>query len=375
MKIKNALVFHADGKFHMQDVCVERERFSESSPDLKEIDGSGCYLIPGLTDIHFHGCDGFDFCDATKEAMEHIGAYELGNGITSICPAAMTLPEERLSDICKNAVSYRDSWKPGSGSRLCGINLEGPFIAMEKRGAQNPAYVKAPDAEMFQRLMDVSDGLVKLTTVAPETEHAMEFIRRFAGRVRISVGHTGCDMETAAEAFRAGARHMTHLFNAMPPFTHRSPGPVGAAFDCSDVTPEIICDGVHIAPAAVRAAFALFGDDRMIFISDSMMAAGMEDGSYSLGGLAVSVKGNRAVLNDGTLAGSVTNLFECMRTAVMQMGIPLESAVKAAAVNPARAVGQEREYGTIENGKYADFLLLDMKTLDIRKVFSHGKEC
>lgn len=372
MRIKNASVFTKDCQFQIQDICIEKDRIAETSSDSAVIDGSGCCLIPGLIDIHFHGCAGYDFCDATQESLNHIAGYELKNGITSICPASMTLSEEELIRICKNAVSYRDSWSPGRTSRLCGINLEGPFISMEKKGAQNPEYVKAPDADMFHRLLDAADGLVKLTTIAPETEHAMDFIRQFSSSVRISVGHTNCDYETAFRAFLAGASHMTHLFNAMPPFTHRSPGPVAAGMDAAHVTPEIICDGIHIAPAAVRTAFAMFGDDRMIFISDSMMATGMPDGDYSLGGLAVKVNGSYAALEDGTLAGSATNLMDCMRTAVRKMNIPLESAVKAATINPARAIGEDREYGSIEVGKYADLLLLDANTLELKAIFSHG---
>lgn len=374
MKIKNVSVFTAEGCFRRRDVCTENDRFSDISGDSEEIDADGCLMIPGLFDIHFHGCAGYDFCDATAEALVHMAAYELKHGVTSICPASMTLSEEALTRICKNAVSYRNAWRPGHTSRLCGIHLEGPFISGKKKGAQNPDWVTDPDPELFGRLLEASGGLIKLVTIAPELEGAMEFIRRFSPEVRISLGHTDCDYETALGAFAAGASHMTHLFNAMPPFTHRSPGPIGAGFDRPDVTAELICDGVHVEPAAVRAAFALFGDDRMILISDSMRATGMPDGAYTLGGLSVSVHGSRAVLKDGTLAGSVTNLLDCMRVSVRKMKIPLESAVKAVTVNPARAVGEDRAYGSIEVGKYADFLLLDADTLELKRVFSHGRE-
>ena len=200
----------------------------------------------------------------------------------------------------------------------------------------------------------------------------MDFIRRFSPNVRISIGHTDCDYDTAKEAFLAGASHMTHLFNAMPPFTHRKPALIGAAFDSKKVTPEIICDGIHIHPASVRTAFAIFGDDRLIFISDSMMATGMPDGDYSLGGLDVTVTGRLATLTDGTIAGSATNLMDCLRTAVQDMDIPLESAIKCATINPARAIGEEKEYGSITAGKYADLVLLDKDSLAIRHVISHG---
>lgn len=373
MIIKNASVFTKDGCFQIQDTYVEGERFAETTSDTRFVDADGSLLIPGLIDIHFHGCAGYDFCDATGEALQKIAEYELKNGITSICPATMSLSEESLIAISKNAVSYRNAWKPEGTSRLCGIHLEGPFLSKEKKGAQNPAYIKAADVDMFKRICDAADGLVKLITIAPETQNAMEFIKTAFPAVRVSVGHTRCDYETAYNAFLAGASHVTHLFNAMPPLTHRSPGPIAAAFDHENVTVELICDNIHVNPAAVRVAFSLFGDDRIILVSDSMRAAGMPDGRYTLGGLSVQVSASHATLDDGTIAGSVTNLADCMRIAVTQMHIPIESAVKAATINPARAIGEDQEYGSIEIGKYADFLLLDADTLKVKEVFLHGR--
>lgn len=373
MTIKNASVLTEDFQFEKKDISIEGERISDVSDDGRFIDAAGCYLIPGLMDIHFHGCAGYDFCDATPEAIEYMAEYELINGITSICPASMTLPADDLKKICRNAASFHRSWKPGGSARLCGINLEGPFISPEKKGAQNPAYIRNPDPEMFTELLRAADGLVKLVTIAPELERALDFIRSFSSKTRISLGHTACDYETAVRAFTAGAKHLTHLYNAMPPFNHRNPGPIGAGMDAK-ATAELICDGVHIAPAAVRAAFALFGNDRIIFISDSMRAAGMPNGEYTLGGLAVHVDGKLATLSDGTIAGSASNLMDCVRTAALWMGLPLETAVKCATINPARAIGEDKEYGSIRTGKYADLILLEQDTLAVKKVFSHGIE-
>lgn len=374
MIIKNAFVYTEDFQFVEKDIYIDGEYIQTTASDDVIIDGSGCFLIPGLVDIHFHGCNGYDFCDATLESLEAIGSYEVRHGITSICPASMTLSEEALLTICQNAVTYRNNWKPGETASICGINLEGPFISMAKKGAQNPEFITAPDISMMEHLITAGDGLVKLTTLAPETENALDFIRHFASNVRISVGHTDCDYETAKTAFKAGASHMTHLYNAMPGLTHRTPGPIAAGMDCKHVTPEIICDGIHIAPAAVRAAFTLFGADRMILISDSMMATGMPDGKYSLGGLDVFVTGNLATLEDGTLAGSATNLMRCMQTAVKSMDIPLSDAIRCATANPAKAIGEYDRIGSISVGKYADLVLLDKETLEPVKVFSHGVE-
>lgn len=370
MKIINGLVFHENQGFLSETLYVENGLFADHTTDDTVIDAEGCYVIPGLIDIHFHGCVGHDFCDASLEGLAAMAEYELSQGITSICPASMTLPQDMLVNICRNGQLFAANQPLPSQARLVGINLEGPFISYEKRGAQNPDYIARADFEMTKALQEASGGLIKLLTIAPETEGAMDFICKMKSSrlkdISISIGHTTSDYDTAMAAFSNGADHVTHLFNAMPGFTHRAPGVIGAAFDTKNCFVEMICDGVHIHPSAVRAAFSMFTDDRIVLISDSMMAAGMPDGMYALGGQDVSVKGNHAVLKDGTLAGSVTNLADCMRTAV-SMGIPLESAVKSASINPARSIGIDDKYGSLEIGKTADFVLL-RSDLSLREV-------
>lgn len=322
----------------------------------------GTYVLPGLVDTHFHGCAGYDFCDGTAEAVRAIAAYELTHGITTICPATMTLSEEELTNIC--AVCYetveKQTLECGIPLKdvLRGIYLEGPFISMEKKGAQNPAYIHKPDIEMLRRLQQAAGGMIRIVAIAPETEGAMACIREGREDFRFSIAHTCADYETAKEAIEAGARHVTHLYNAMPPFTHRQPGVIGAAAEDGQTEVELICDGIHIHPSVVKSTFKLFGVEQMILISDSMMATGMEDGEYALGGQPVTVRGNRAVLKDGTIAGSATNLYDCMKTAI-QMGVPKEEAVRAASFNPAKAVGLEKECGVLAPGRKADILLAD----------------
>ncbi len=376
MVVKNALVFTLEQGFVEKEVVIEEGYFTGKKREPFEgeavIDAAGDYLIPGLVDIHFHGCAGYDFSDGTPEALDAIGTYELKCGITSICPASMTLAEDTLVSVCENAAAYREHCRGRQGSRLCGIHLEGPFISLEKKGAQNPAFIRKPDAAVFHRLQDAAGGLVRLITIAPETEGADAFIRELESEVHISVGHTTSDYETAYQAFSLGADHVTHFFNAMPGFSHREPGVIGAAFDAKHVMPEMICDGIHIAPPAVRVAFELFGAERMILISDSMMATGMPDGEYSLGGLPVKVTGNLATLQDGTLAGSATNLMDCMRTAV-SMGIPLETAVRCATYNPAKSIGVEDVCGRIAAGTYGDCVILSKEDLSTREVILGGQ--
>lgn len=378
MIIRNALVYGEDKTFSRLDIRIEEDVFTEICPSLAPsenesvLDADGLYAIPGLIDIHFHGCMGHDFCDGTVEAIDAITRYEASCGVTSVCPATMTVSPESLVQVMDAARTYNESpARPGQAS-LVGINMEGPFISEAKKGAQAAEHIRLCDEALFCSLQERSGGLIKLVDIAPENEGAMEFIDALHDKVTISLAHTTADYQTAKEAYDRGARHATHLYNAMPPFTHRAPGVVGAAFDSPHCRAELICDGVHIHPSVVRATFQLFGDDRMILISDSMRAAGMEDGQYTLGGQDVAVKGKYATLvSDGALAGSVTNLMDCMRTTVKEMQIPLESAIACATMNPAKAIGIYDRYGSISTGKIANLVLLD-QDLNLSQVIIHG---
>lgn len=371
MIIKNAEVYTEEGIFQKKDIYIQDGVFVEQAPeDDQVIDGTGCYAIPGLTDIHFHGCMGKDFCDGTEEAIQTIADYEASVGVTTIAPATMTFSEATLMDIAHAAKAHKNE----HGAILCGINMEGPFIAMKKKGAQNGRYIHKPDVAMFDRIQEASGGLFKLVDIAPEVDEAMDFIKAKKGEVVLSIAHTTTDYDTAKEAIDAGVTHMTHLYNAMNPINHRNPGPIIAAAEDERVEAEIICDNVHIHPAIVRNTFKMFGPDRMIFISDTMMAAGLDDGMYELGGQPVIVKGNRATLEDGTLAGSNTNLMDCMRVAVKEMDIPLETAVRCAAVNPAKSIGIYDKYGSITPGKVANVVLLKKDDLALQQVILKGEK-
>ncbi len=368
-KLTGGMVYDPDFKFRVHDIFIKDGVFSEGRGEFTEIDVSGHYLIPGLTDIHFHGCKGHDFCEGSVDVIQILAEYEESRGVTAICPATMTYPEEKLTGIMKAARDFPNK----KGAALVGINMEGPFISFEKKGAQNPAYIEKPDAGMFERLQEASGGLIKLAALSPEVEGADEFIEKEKDKVVISFAHSAADYDCASKAFKSGIHHVTHLFNAMNGLNHRVPGPVFAASENELVEAEMITDGIHIHPSAVRGAFKLFGEDRIIFISDSMEATGMEDGEYELGGQKVIKTGNRAVLKDGTIAGSATDLMDCMRTAVLSMGISLETAVKCAAVNPAKSIGIYDRYGSIETGKTADLVVLD-KELLIKQVFNRGEK-
>ena len=365
MRIKNVKVYTEDKKFIPGEVSVSGGKFSADPADDGEVlDGEGCYMIPGLVDIHFHGCVGDDFCDAKEEGIANMAKYEASVGVTSICPATMTLSEEELHNIMKTAGAYRGT----EGAKLVGINMEGPFIDPKKKGAHEESYIHDPSIDFFRECNEACDHRIKLVTMAPNQKNGMEFIEKLHEEVCISMGHTSMGYDTAVEAIQKGAHHVTHLFNAMQPFAHRDPGLVGAAFDDPECAVELISDGFHIHPSVIRSVFTLFGSDRVVLISDSMMATGMAYGRYKLGDLDVTMKDRKATLQDGTLAGSATNLFDCMRCAV-SFGVPREQAIFAATRNPARSIGVYDRVGSLTPGKDADILLVD-KDLNLKKVIS-----
>ena len=370
MQIKNAKVFTKDFIFEDKNLYIKEGKFATAADenDSEIFDAKGLYAIPGLVDIHFHGSVGCDFMDGEGSSIKKIAAYQASCGITSICPATMTMGEEDIHKACKAGADFVAS---DSEAELVGINMEGPFVSHNKVGAQNPRFVIPSSAEFFRRAQKVANGLIKLVAIAPEVDGAMQTIKDLKGEVLCSIAHTTANYETAKEAIACGAKHITHLYNAMPPLHHRDPGPIAAGADAKDCDAEIICDGIHIHPSAVRAAFKLFSKERMILISDSMMAVGLNDGEQ-LGGQKVIVKGRLATLESGTIAGSATNLFDCMKTCVQKMDIPFEDAVRCASYNPARSIGILDKAGSIEEGKKADLLLVD-KDLNLKAVLLRGK--
>ena len=253
---------------------------------------------------------------------------------------------------------------------LVGVNMEGPFISKAKKGAQDERNIIPCDAEIFE--ISGSGRLVSFIGIAPEEPGAITFVHEVKDEVNVSLAHTNSDYAHAMAAFEAGANHAVHLYNAMPPFSLSRLAWSGLS-DSEQVMAELICDGVHVDPAVVRATFKMLGADRMILISDSMRAAGMPDGQYTLGGLDVKVRGNHATLvSDGALAGSVTTLPDCMRVAVKQMGIPFETAVACATANPARSLGIYEQYGSITPGKHGNVVLLD-EELRLKGVVKDGE--
>ncbi|MCQ2419996.1 MAG: N-acetylglucosamine-6-phosphate deacetylase [Clostridia bacterium] len=371
MLYKNANIF-LNGQFQHGSFRVENGRFTEILnvvPDENGVNLENQYVIPGLVDVHNHGNSGADFSDGDFGGLVKMARYLAKNGITSFAPASMTLPYETLEKAFAAGKRLHDT-QPDGCARLMGIHMEGPFFSEKKKGAQNGAYLKLPDFDGFKALYDGCGGLVRIVDVAPELEGAAEFAAQAKTLCTVSVAHTDASYEDAVKTFEAGAAHLTHLYNAMPGIHHRKPGVIGAASERENVIAELICDGQHVHESAVRMAFRLF-PGRICLISDALRCCGMPDGEYELGGQQVFLKGGIARLSDGTIAGSASNLFTCMRKAV-SFGISKEQAILSATLIPARQLGAEKEIGSIEPGKRADFVVCTPR-LEIKAVYLAGE--
>lgn len=373
MILKNAEVYNGEFEKIRADVKTEGEKISEIGDFSAEdgIDLTGLVVMPGLIDMHIHGCGGADAGDATPEALETMSQTLVKNGVTSFCPASMTLSFEELTKIFANIDAMKD--KVG-GAYIHGANMEGPYIAMSKKGAQNPLYVRNPDKEEFKKLYEGCNGAIRVVDIAPECDGGDEFIKEIQPICPVSIAHTDAGYDEAVHAIELGVRHITHLFNAQSGLHHRKPGVVGAAFDvgrANGVRAELICDGFHIHPATLRIAFREMGEDGTVIISDSMKAAGCPDGDYDLGGQPVYVRDGKALLADGTIAASTSNVYKELKN-VISFGIPEKQSVKSATINPARAIRVDDRTGSIEKGKFADILVVD-KDYNIKLVIVKGE--
>ena len=374
MFYKNARIYGSDFRFHTGAFEVTDGKFGAVLPEnvpADAIDLQGATVIPGLVEVHSHGAAGYDFSDGDYEGLKAMAAYYASVGVTSFAPASMTLPYEVLSVAFGNAKRLVEENLPGLAA-LRGIQMEGPYFSYKKRGAQNPDYLKDPDFEGFRKLYEDCGGLIRIVDVAPELPGAVEFVEKAKELCTVSVAHTDSDYDHAKAVFDAGATHLTHLYNAMPPIHHRNPGVIPAAAENENVRAEIICDGHHIHPASVRLAFAMF-PGRMILVSDSGRCAGREEGyCFDLGGQNAWLRGGVGRLADGTISCSAANLWQCLQN-VLSWGIPEDEALRAATYNPACAIGAESIVGSIEHGKQADFLICS-PDYSQRRVFIAGKE-
>ena len=361
MIFKNARVF-LENRFEICDVAVENGVISAIGPDLGPgEDCTGLTLLPGLVDIHSHGCAGFDFDHADESQLKVMSDCYLRHGVTAVLATLMTNPKDLLLEAAARCGA--------APAPIRGIYLEGPFFGPAKKGAHDAQYLSPIDRAFFTALDEAAGGSIRVVAVDPCLEGAEDFIREVSQTKRVTLAHTPAGYDHAQKAFAAGATQVTHLFNAMTGLAHREPGLVGAAL-AGDCLAEVICDGIHIHPAVLKTAFKAL-EGRGMVISDSMAACGLADGQYSLGGQAVTVKGPRATLADGTLAGSVTFAWDGMVN-LIRAGVPQEQAVAAATVVPAKSAGLEDTCGKIAVGRQADLVLCD-EDWRIRQVYFNGE--
>ena len=375
MFYKNARIFCDDFTFRHGAFEVVDGKFGAILPQTvpeDAIDLGGATVIPGLIDVHSHGAAGFDFSDGDYEGLKAMAGYYAGVGVTSFAPASMTLPYDVLEKAFGNAKRLVAEQIPGLAV-LRGIQMEGPYFSYKKRGAQNADYLKEPDFEGFKALYDSCDGLIRIVDIAPELPGAAEFTEKASKLCTVSVAHTDSDYDHAKATFDTGATHLTHLYTAMPPVHHRTPGVIPAASENAAVRAEIIADGYHIHPASVRLAFAMF-KDRMILVSDSGRCAGQEEGyTFDLGGQMAEIRGGVAKLvGTDTIACSAANLWQCLQN-VLSWNVNEAEAIRAATYNPACAIGAEAVVGSIAEGKVADFLVCSPDYSE-KRVFLAGKE-
>ena len=375
MFYKNARIYCSDFQFRNGAFEVVNGKFASVLPECvpeDAIDLQGATVIPGLVEVHSHGCAGADFSDGDYEGLKAMARQYAAWGVTSFAPASMTLPYDVLEKAFATAKQLAEENIEGL-SVLRGIQMEGPYFSYKKRGAQNADYLKEPDFEGFQALQEGCGGLIRIVDIAPELPGAAEFVEKASKLCTVSIAHTDSDYDHAKAAIDAGITHLTHLYNAMPAIHHRTPGVIPAAVENENVQAEIIADGYHIHPASVRLAFTMF-KNRMILVSDSGRCAGKDEGyRFDLGGQMAEIRGGVAKLvGTDTIACSASNMWACL-TNVLSWGIPEEEAVRAATYNPAKAIGASDVVGSIAEGKIADFIVCNADYTG-KRVFLAGKE-
>ncbi|MBP5493441.1 MAG: N-acetylglucosamine-6-phosphate deacetylase [Clostridiales bacterium] len=358
-----------------QTVILDGERIASIAPfsenaEEKTTDLSGLTLYPGFIDMHIHGAKNADTSDADVVGLRTISRFLCEKGVTSFCPTTMMIPEEQLSRVLSAADAF--SKEEPQGARMIGVRLEGPFLSKEKCGVQNSEYSQSPSKDYIDLVRkDLRKDVISVIDLAPELSGSLEFIKGAEEDYVLSVAHTAATFDCCSKAIEEGARHATHLFNAMNPLHHHEPGAVGAFLDAKDTTCEMICDGMHVHPAVLRFAIQILGENRLVVVSDAMRAAGMPDGDYDLGGKTVHVKGGRTDFGDGRLAGSTTNLHDEFLK-LLSFGIPFKTALKACTINPAKVLRIDEETGSLSEGKYADMVAMD-QDYRVRMVWVRGK--
>lgn len=365
--IKNVTVFLENTRIPNGSLIIEQGKISEIYPEnekpkqypsrFKMIDGEGLYAVPGFIDGHIHGANGADVMDGTDEALDTIAEALPKEGTTSFLATTITQSVEQIEQALRTVADYQPK---ENGAEIIGIHLEGPFIEESKKGAQPLEHIRRPDSALFDKWQKLSNDMIKTITMAPEHDPEGLFIRHLANQgVNISAGHTAIDFKGMKEAVSNGVKQVTHLCNAMTGIHHRDIGVVGATFLLEELRAELIADGIHVAPEMIEVIYRNMGSDRIMLITDAMRAKCLHAGTYELGGQTVLVDEHRAVLEDGTLAGSILKMNHGVKQMLKIQDVCLEDVIKMASTNPAKQLGVYDRKGSIAKGKDADILLVD----------------
>jgi N-acetylglucosamine-6-phosphate deacetylase len=339
----------------------------------ERVDGGGGWVLPGFIDVHVHGGAGHDFMYAEEDGLLAITRFHVEHGTTGMLATSLTAARDELSAVLERVSRFMSGSMPYA--QVLGVHFEGPFISMKWKGAQNPAYILPPQADWLEDWVRRYPGVIKLQTLAPESEGALNYIERLASHGIVpSCGHTDATYDQILAAAGRGLRHAVHTFNAMSPYHHRTPGTVGAVLTEERIMAEVIADGHHVHPAGIKLLKSAKGTDHVILVTDAMAAAGMPDGEYDLGGLPVVMSAGVARLKEGnSLAGSTLTMIDALRFVVREIGVSVADASRMASGNPARQLGLDGVTGSLAVGKRADALLLD-DSLALRRVWIGGAE-
>jgi len=351
--------------------AIKERKVMDIPAGVEVIDAGNGFVVPGFIDIHVHGGGGSDIMDGKYEAVKQVATTHSRFGTTAFLPTTMTMSKDK---IIRSLKSVHEAFIKGTGAaEILGINLEGPYINPEKKGAQKEKDIKRPSTREFLEFNQASGNLIRIVTIAPEMPGAIDLIRWLHKKgIIASVGHSNATYKQVQEGILAGLSHVTHTFNAMRGFNHREPGVVGAALSSPKLILEMIADGIHLHPVAMKILIKIKEMGKIVLITDAMRAAGKPEGTYNLGGQEVTVTRGQARLKDGTLAGSVLTMDKAVCNMIDKVGVSLTEAIQMATANPARCLGVESKKGSLEPGKDADIVILNKK-LKVELTMVKGK--